>query len=346
MTDFSVVVSQTNELQELIASEHAPNVRWLPVAASTGALFREVVRQLAGTRYSLVHAHGISAAVCCSLPAYLRNVPRLVTVHEVFTPGQFTGMRGVAMRAGVAMALSRFDVIHVVTDDAARNMLEYFPSLRKRKNQVRTIPHGIETEHFASSGTRDIRSELSLPRSSVLFGYFGRFMAPKGFRVLTRAVGLLAQKPGLPAFFVVCTGGGGFFREDRRDLETMGLKDRFVFIPFERDLGPTLKGVDAVVMPSLWEASGLLAMEAIVCGVPLIASDCIGLRETTLGTPTRIARTGDAASLAAAMEAELLSPSVRTAREFAPEARRRFDASRSFAALDGVYRELLGESAQ
>jgi len=51
---------------------------------------------------------------------------------------------------------------------------------------------------------------------------------------------------------------------------------------------------------SVWEASGLLAMEAMVCGVPLIATDCVGLRETVSRSPARVATSGNPESLAKA----------------------------------------------
>src|SRR6185503_12814399 len=100
-----------------------------------------------------------------------------------------------------------------------------------------------------------------------------------------------------------------------------------------------------VVMPSLWEAAGLLAMEALAVGTPLLASDCIGLREVVADTPARIAKAGDAAAWAEALRAAIDDPGREAARGFAPRARRRFDAEASARRTAALLREIEGAPA-
>jgi glycosyltransferase involved in cell wall biosynthesis len=237
------------------------------------------------------------------------------------------------------------DVIHAVTQDGADNLREFLPGVVKGPCRITVIPHGINIGSFNDSSARDVRRELQLDQNVVLFGFFGRFMAQKGFRTLVEAAALLVKEGLGDRFRVVCVGGGGFVREDTAFIEQRGLKNQFAFLPFERHIGPSLKGVDVVVMPSLWEASGLLAMEAMVCGTPLIASTCIGLQETIAGTPAKGVTPKDATSLATAMRNEIASPSKEASRAFVPAAMQRFDARNSFRDLHAVYADLVRCSA-
>ena len=62
-------------------------------------------------------------------------------------------------------------------------------------------------------------------------------------------------------------------------------------------LRPVLAELDLLVVPSLWEASSVVSMEAMAAGVPVLGTDCIGLREVLRGTPSRVVRAGDPAAL-------------------------------------------------
>jgi glycosyltransferase involved in cell wall biosynthesis len=91
------------------------------------------------------------------------------------------------------------------------------------------------------------------------------------------------------------------------------------------DVRPLLRQLDLLAVPSLWEASPLLPMEAMTAGVPVLGTDCIGLREVLRDTPSRVVRAGDEEELARGLRAALANPWTELARDFAPFARARFD---------------------
>jgi glycosyltransferase involved in cell wall biosynthesis len=66
-------------------------------------------------------------------------------------------------------------------------------------------------------------------------------------------------------------------------------------------------------------------MEAMAAGLPVLGTDCIGLREVLRGTPARAARANDPESLAGELRRALEDPRTAEARAFAPAARVRFD---------------------
>src|SRR5262249_8436211 len=98
--------------------------------------------------------------------------------------------------------------------------------------------------------------------------------------------------------------------------------------------------LDLLVVPSLWEASSLLSMEAMAAGVPVLGTDCIGLREVLRDTPSRMVRTGDEEDLTRGLREALADPWTLEARDFAAEACDRFDNAHSARKLLTLYTEM------
>lgn len=104
-----------------------------------------------------------------------------------------------------------------------------------------------------------------------------------------------------------------------------------------------MKALDVVVMPMLWEACPLLPMEVLICGTPLIASDCIGLREVVADTPAWAVPQGDAVALAKALREVAVDDRRAEFAAYMPKAMSRFDVARTRAQLAALYVELLAD---
>ena len=94
-------------------------------------------------------------------------------------------------------------------------------------------------------------------------------------------------------------------------------------------------------MPSLWEACPLLPMEVLATGSPLIASDCIGLREVVADTPTTIIPPRDSQALADAIRRHMETDLESRFAAYADEALRRYDVSQQAVGILEMYRELM-----
>jgi len=292
---------------------------------------------------AVVHAQGMTS-VLASVPIKLfHRIPLIATLHDVAFDKLGSGMMVVFKKAAIRAALFISDKIHCVSGAAEKKLIETFPFLERRADRVVMIPNRIETAQFLDAEPRDLRQELSIDKSTRLVGFFGRFMGPKGFRVLINAVekymnGTYAKGKLL----ILAFGSGGFIREDKLYLETKGLEPVFRFFPFTPNIASTIKGLDLVVIPSLWETGPILPLEAMVCGVPIIGTDCIGLHEVLIGTPATIVKAGDASALADAL-GEKLSGNLgkREAENFITKAAIEFDVAQSVSAIQSLYNELI-----
>jgi glycosyltransferase involved in cell wall biosynthesis len=286
---------------------------------------KTVYKMILGGKFDLIHSHGLTAGTYSAIPAYLRKIPHLMTLHEVFTDGQFVGWKGVLKKRAIRSFMPFIDLVHCVSHSAGKNFLEYIPNMKSNGRMV-VIPNGIEVERFLNSSERNLREELLLKDDTFLIGFLGRFMSPKGFRYLIDALWILVNEKKTPKKpMVIAVNDGGFLSAEKRRIAELGLSENVAFMPFQPNVAPIIKGMDVIVMPSLWEGCGLQTMETLVSGVPFIGTDIPAIREILEGTPGKMVPTRDAKSLAEALCQELEKPSRNATEKYALSAADRFD---------------------
>ena len=342
---FLVFVAPESSLRPLLQQCMPDNsFRLIETRDSLSGLFFATARLLASEDYTLLHSHGFTAGAISAPLCRLFGIPHLMTAHDVFQPGQFVGFRGRIKQRALGITFRMIDIIHTVTEDGRENLLEYLPSLDR--SRIHTILHGIDTDNFSNAPAQDFRRTIpGIGEHDFLIGFFGRFMAQKGFHYLVEALDILVKRKNLSRRPVVVTfGNGGYAREEYAAIQQRRLGDHFVKLPHTDDMPGAMKGVDLVAMPSLWEACGLLAMESLVAGTPIIGTSCIGLREVLEGSPARIVPPGDAEALADAIELEMTTPRREQFLAWQPQAVARFSPDRPAAELLALYCLASGES--
>jgi glycosyltransferase involved in cell wall biosynthesis len=286
----------------------------------------------------------MTAAAHASMACFRSGVPLVVTLHEPLRDTQFAGLVGSCKRWILGQALARAAAVITVSDDSRDNLLRYFPGLRRRADRIHTIANGIDTQRFGEhldDSLLTLRDELGLDDDTHLIGFLGRFMPEKGFPLLLDAIEQLVRFGSVPPFHLVAFGSGDYRREYARQLEARGLSKHVTLRDFVPDVRPVLAELDLVVVPSLWEASSLVSMEAMCAGVPVLGSDCPGLREVLRGTPSRTFRTGIVAELECELRRSLSEPWFSAAAAYTSVARQRFDNRRSARALVELFNALL-----
>lgn len=340
---FTIIGPDLPEMRVLIDDLSVIDVRYIPVEEnpSPASFGLKVAKELMWGGYNLVHSHGFTSGMCTALPARLCRTTHLMTSHDVINENQFIGTKGMLKKQATGRLLDLIDTIHSVSNDAEDNLLLHFPALASRNGRCVVIPNGIEIERFHNSSPRDLRGELGLDEKAFLVGFFGRFMSQKGFRYLVDAIELLRHDPSLPKHPMVLTFGyGGFVREERQAIQERDLEKHFRYMPFEPNVAGAIKGLDVVVIPSLWEACPLLPMEVLSCGTPLIASDCIGLREVVRGTPAKVVPKADAVALAQALAKEIRMGSKVPFEAYRSDAISRYDVNRTYSEMENVYNRM------
>ena len=323
-------------------------VEWVgvPVRGKRCGLWRAVRRHLRTGRFNLLHSHGVTAAVHSSLANTALQYPHVATLHDVFRPCHFAGLSGLVKRAALGYLLKQVHALVPVSEDVRQNLLDYLPSLRQSDSSITTILNGIclgVTPPSCQVPTADLRRRLNLAGNVRVVGFLGRFMEQKGFLPLIQALREIVSQGTAAPFHLVAVGSGDYRNEYLATVRRLGLAEHVTVLDFMPDVRPVLAQLDFLVIPSQWEASSLLAMEAMTAGIPVLGTDCIGLREVLRETPARVVPTGNVQALAAGLREAIELPWTAEARSFAPLARARFDNTPSAWKLASVFDRLIGD---
>jgi len=208
--------------------------------------------------------------------------------------------------------------------------------------KVSVIPNGIDFERVRTSSldapTR-IRAELGLVGRPVVL-MAARMHPEKGYEHLLGALPrVLAQVPDL----VLLIAGAGPLEARYRNLSaSSGLEQHVRFLGFRRDLPDLIATSDLVVLPSLAEAFGLVAAEALYLGIPVVASRVGGIPEIVEdGVDGLLVPPGDDEALAGALLHLLLDTAHR--RKLAGAGRGKVAARFSFGQMVQAYERLYDE---
>ncbi|HHJ34873.1 MAG TPA: glycosyltransferase family 1 protein [Gammaproteobacteria bacterium] len=302
-------------------------------------LLKKVWRYTRNNKVALIHSHGFTAGSLSAVIARCFHIKHLMTAHDVFQKKQFSGFKGKVKKWLLSRVFVSIDMIHTVSFDATNDLLAFFPAIKKER--IRCIPHGIDAEQFYHSTASDLKLSYDKTRTC-LIGFFGRFMAQKGFNYLIDAIEIIVRDKLTDREPLVLTfDWGGFVREEYEYIESRGLKKYFHMMQHTDDMPGVIKAMDLVAMPSLWESSGLLGMESLVSGVPIIGASCIGLREVLSDSPAVLVPPRDSQALARALADEINDPQKKTFREFSDVARQRFSLLRPSSELKKIYTEII-----
>ena len=299
--------------------------------------------EAAGVEYALVHSHYWESAEPGLRLAERIGAPHFFTGHTIAAIKEHAGgaAEPEARKAAESDAVRRSDAVVTFTNDESALL---HALLGLAPHRVHAVPMGVDAALFAPQPRAAARRALGVGERERVALYVGRIEPYKGTDVLVRALSLL-PKQGSVCLLVVGGSEGersvDWLREEARASGVSGLVDWRGAVP-QGALPAYYAAADVCVVPSLHETFGLVALEAMACGTPVVASDAGGLRELVRhGEDGLLCKPGDAAALAEAL-AVVLSDPLRAQRMGGAGASRaqRFTWDAAAARLAAVYIEV------
>lgn len=214
---------------------------------------------------------------------------------------------------------------------------------------ARIIHHGIDTQGFAPPADRAaLRQRLGLPRDAVLVGCYGRIREQKGTGdFLNAMIRLLPDRPQVTALIMgrATERHRAYLADLQAQAERAGLSDRIRFlpeVPVDR-VADWYGALDLYVAPQRWEGFGLTVLEAMACGVPVVATRVGAFEELLTPQTGSLVDPKDAPALQAAIARWLDDDTARAAagRAARDHVVRNHDITAEARALIEVYREML-----
>ncbi|MFN5603102.1 MAG: glycosyltransferase family 4 protein [Actinomycetes bacterium] len=243
-------------------------------------------------RPDVVHAHDWHTAWAGDTLAPLFAAPLVATFHSTergrhgghVPEGASSAINAVeawlAYRSAAQICCSRFMM---------RELLEGLDP-----TNVELIPNGVDPRVWEPSG--------AIAREPLVLAW-GRVQYEKGFQVLAQAMALLRGR--VPGIRCVIAGRGSYLPELQSQVDIEGVSDLVNLAGFVSDdeLRSLLHRAGCVVIPSLYEPFGIVALEALAAGAPTVAARTGGLAEIIEGTDAALLfEPGNARRLAEAIE--------------------------------------------
>jgi len=316
-----------------------------------------------GKRYDLVHAHyWLSAKVARTLAEHWR-VPRIQMFHTLGLVKREVLDEDIDGESDVRVAIEREAVRESAAVVAASTieLAELRQLYRADPSRVAVIPCGVDPEVFKPVRQADAREALGRDQCERLVLFVGRIEQIKGIDVLLRALGLLFQRhPDLRSDVCLLVVGGALDPGDdapetekilelRRLVHEHRMEANVAFVGSrdQEQLALYYAAADVCAVPSLTESFGLVALEAMACGTPVVGTRVGGLQTLIEdGESGLLVPAGDDTALAEAIHAVLTDHRLRTHLSHgARERAERFTWSRVGQRMTELYDKVLAAAA-
>ena len=236
-------------------------------------------REEEGLEYDVVHSHyWLSSWVGRELSQELA-IPHVVTFHTL-------SLIKMQSRAGEEEQSER-SVIETKVIATADRIIAFSPHERDAMarlyaadaNKITLVPCGVDLEVFRPLNQKAVRSSLGLNGEKILL-YVGRVEPIKGLDLLVETAAQMDSEDGVRMIVVGADVNGDREMDRVRQLaREKDLEDKIDFVGQvdHDDLPLYYNAADVCVVPSYYESFGLVALESMACGTPLVATRLGGL---------------------------------------------------------------------
>jgi glycosyltransferase involved in cell wall biosynthesis len=215
----------------------------------------------------LVHFHDAHAAAVGGMAAALAQVPLRVISRRVDFP---LGRNFLSRRKYIKAA----DAVIAISQGVKRVLVEGGVA----PERVEVVPSGIDFSVYDQDLPRDyLRREFHFSEADYLVGIVAQLEDHKGHRYLIEAAHLLMQKTRNVKIVIV--GEGSLRLELSQQAERLEVKDVVYFIGFRTDIPRILASLDLFVLSSHLEGLGSSLLDAMACGLPVVATRTGGIPE-------------------------------------------------------------------
>ena len=256
--------------------------------------FADKIREFSKTKnlkYDLIHSHYWMSGVAAENLSAAWNVPVIQMFHTLGKLKQAVAQNsdeaeGDYRIAGESRVIEISDMI-VASTSTEKDQLETLYNAPARKIEI--IPPGVDLSHFYPIPPDEAKEFIGVPLEKKMLLFVGRIEPLKGIKTLLRAIGILRANGQTEDNLCLAVIGGELADKNGQETEEVkllmklrdeyGLQDMVTFLGkrSQDSLPYYYSAAEMVIMPSHYESFGMVALESMACGTPVIASHVGGL---------------------------------------------------------------------
>lgn len=227
--------------------------------------------------FDLIHAHDWLVEEAGRKVAGLFQIPLLATIHAT-EYGRNQGLYNELQRYIHSLERQLTNEAKLVITCSQYMAHEVISLFELPSAKVRVVPNGVNPANMGEVGQAGYELRKQQDRSPFIL-FFGRLVPEKGVQVLLESMPRLVKHvPGIRLLIA----GRGPYEEHLRSLSyRLGINDRVNFVGFVNDdgLNGMLEQSLVAAFPSIYEPFGIVVLEAMAAGVPVVVSDTGGLQD-------------------------------------------------------------------
>lgn len=321
--------------------------------ASLGKFWKgEVGKALRAFRPDLIHSM-TEFTIGHFMASYFRKklrIPRVHTFHTLwnqylfYVPGLPQFLSQPLFRWLLPRLSKRSYDRLLVPSDAMRDVV--LEEWGVREPRIDVLPTGLDFSRFAGMDGSRFRAQRDIPTDARVLLYLGRLGDEKNVELVLHTFAELKRR-GEPNLRFVIAGGGPdvYLRKIHQLAAALGLENDILWTGFIRgqEWADCYDAADLVLFPSVTETQGLVVVEALAAGVPLVSVDALGPGSVMRGERGCLFAKNDAADFSDKVQ-RLLGDDVlmeRKRRE-AREVARSYSIEQRGAELEAIYADVLG----
>ena len=236
----------------------------------------EVINKEGG--FDVIHAHDWLVTYAAKSLKQSFNLPMVATIHAT-EAGRNSGIHDDTQRyINDTEWLLTYEATEVIVN--SNYMKGHVQGLFGLPfDKISVIPNGINLNNFTGiDRDYDFRRRFAMDNEKIIL-YVGRLVYEKGVQHLISAMPKILEN--YHDSKLVIAGKGGMIDELKSQVESMGLSNKVYFTGYlnQKEVQKMYKCADVAVFPSTYEPFGIVALEAMLAGIPTVVSDIGGLNE-------------------------------------------------------------------
>jgi glycosyltransferase involved in cell wall biosynthesis len=309
--------------------------RTFGLAASNPLPALRIRRALQETRPDVLHLH-LEASTLVGALAASSLAPRPLLVASVANDPY----RQIGFHRWAGRRLAPSMDLHITHSRGIRDSV--LRAYAGRPRRIEVVSLGIDLDRFRRDLADPDRVADFRAGAAPVVGAIGRLVPQKAMHVLIDATPALLEAH--PALRVLVVGDGPLRADLEAQAARLGVAQAVRFAGYQEDVVSAYAAMDVFVLPSRDEGFGLVFLEAMAVGAPVVGTRVIGSEDAVEdGVTGLLVPYADPAALAAAVRGILASPELaRRLRDTAAErVRRVYSREQCAARVEELYRELL-----
>ena len=229
-----------------------------------------------GLEYDLIHSHYWISGQVGRWAQRRWNAPHMMMFHTLGAVKNATGVGSKEPLLRIKTERQLAAHCHRIIAATAREKAELTRFYNAEPQKMSVVPCGVNMELFRPVDKADARNRLGFNANEKIVLYVGRFAALKGIDRLLKAMTHLNDLQDLKLVIIGGDGAGApeFIKFQKLSSE-LDINDKIFFAGRleQDDLPQYYSAADLLALPSYHESFGMVALEALACGTPVVATE-------------------------------------------------------------------------